>query len=371
MPKKPKTNMTVGDHEYFRIQKTIGYKYVNGRKVQIQKTFTGRNQTEAKAKYDEWLRTQNDHVSHETFGELADYFNDNVLTNNQSLAEGTVILYRSAYQSCVRTNIELMSTPITSVDIKTLQNVILGLGTDIKNRPINTLKWMRSFYKWASASGYCSDISGALTRPRFDDEPNDIEVWDDKSIKILLDQMETENHRLRFFVILALNTGLRAGEMLALEYSDIQNGYVTVNKQLQRGTIVRPKSKASYRTVPLNDTVKRELKKHRKWHEAEMKERGYSTNVIFTTKTGNYVSHSSLRHSLERLYKRIKDTPRGENFTPHRIHSFRSTFATKLAKKGVRLEVAMRLLGHSSINVTTKFYTNVDDHDKLDAVNMI
>ena len=364
--------MKVGDHEYYRIRKTIGYKYVDGKKIQIQKPFTGRNKTEATAKYEEWLKSQDGYIAKETFGELGDYYNDFILKNNQSLSEGTVILYRRAYQLHVRPCEELMSTPITSVDIKTLQNVILGLGTDVKHKPINTLKWMRSFYKWASASGYCADISGALVRPRFDGAPkNEIEVWDDESIEILLDQMQKEHHRLRFFVIFALNTGLRVGEILALEYSDIQNGFVTVNKQLQRGTIIKPKSKASYRTVPLNDTVKKELDIYHEWHKSEMKELGYSTDVIFTTKTGNYISHSSLRHSLERVYKRIKDTPSGSDFVSHRTHAFRSTFATKLAKKGVRLDVAMRLLGHSSVDVTARFYTSVDDSDKLDAVSQI
>ena len=371
MPKKPKTNMTVGDHEYFRIQKTIGYEYVDGKKKQIQKTFTGHNKTEAQAKYDAWVKDQKGYEAKDLFGELGDYFNDSVLKNNDTMAEGTILLYRRAYQMHVRTHGELMATPISSVDIKMLQGLIFDLGTEVKSRPINTLKWLKAFYKWASASGYCTDISRALVTPRFETPKREIEVWDDASVKILLDHMKKEDHRLRFLVILALNTGLRIGEILALEYGDIQNGNITVDKQLQRGTIVPPKSPESYRTVPMNDTVKAELKKYKKWHEAEMKSLGYTTKVIFTTNTGNYISYESLNHSLKRLYKRIKATKQGKKFTPHRIHAFRATFATKLAKNNVRLDVARRLLGHSSIEITAKYYTKIDDHDKLDAVNLI
>ena len=89
------------------------------------------------------------------------------------------------------------------------------------------------------------------------------------------------------------------------------------------------------------------------------------------------MTYSILRRSLARTYDRIRrsldaeyaDTPEERPvFVSHAVHAFRATFATNLAKKGVRLEIARRLLGHSSIEVTAKYYTAVTDDDKEDAV---
>jgi len=376
------TNMRVGDHEYYRMRKTIGHKVVDGEKIPIRKAFTGRNKTEAERKYRDWLLSRSDHEEIEdTFGDLAAYYTENVLPNDSRYAKGTQILYAGAYQLYVRPMKPLLSTPISSVDIKTLQNAILGLQqTQAQSVPKNVAKWMKAFYKWASISGYCDDISKALVSPSSHREVEDeIAFWDDDSLQMLLDFMEEENHRLRFFVIFAVNTGLRVAEIMALTYDDIKDGYVTVNKQYQHNAIRKPKSQDSYRSVPLNDLTREEFEKYHDWHLKEMKRRGYSTNIIFSTKTGHYQTYSILRRSLERTYKRIQeylereypDPEERPEFVSHSIHAFRATFATNLAHNGVRLEVARRLLGHSSIEVTAKYYTAVTDRDKEEAVAMI
>ena len=363
-------NMTSGGHDYYRLRKTIGHKIVDGERVPIRKTFLGRNKSEAEAKYEAWRLEGQSSDSDETFGSLAEYYTINVLPNEKRYAEGTVVLYRGAYQLYVRRMKSLLSTNISEVTLKTLQNEILSLGNEAQSVPKNVVKWMKAFYRWASAGGYCDNIAKALTAPsNRREEANEIEIWDDHSIEILLDFMQEEHHRLRFFVILALHTGLRVGELLALTYSDIENGVITINKQLQRGKILPPKSQDSYRTVPMSPSLQVEFQTYRDLHQKEMKRYGYSSDLIFPTKTGNTMTYSIIRRSLERTYDRILKIDDG--FRPHNIHAFRSTFATKLAQSGVRLEVARKLLGHSSIEVTAKYYTAITEQDLRDAVTKL
>ena len=358
-------NMSAGGHDYYRMRKTIGHKIEDGKKVPIRKTFVGKNKSEAEAKYAQWLIEDQEQKADETFGSLAEFYTMNVLPH-EKYAEGTVIVYRGAYHNYVRPMQSIMSMKLSDVDVKILQNAILSLDGP-ESAPKNVTKWVKAFYKWASAGGYCDDISRALAAPsKRREAESEIEIWDDESIRILLDYMTATHHRLRFFVLFALNTGLRVGEMLALTYDDIIDGYVTVNKQLQRGTILPPKSQDSYRSVPLNDMLQEELEAYRDWHQSEMQYLGYQTDVVFSTKTGHTMTYSILRRSLERAYARISKTDPG--FVPHRVHAFRSTFATRLARSGVRLEVARQLLGHSSIEVTAKYYTAVTDADKESAV---
>lgn len=94
------------EYNYFRITKTIGHRYKEGKKVPIKKQFIGSSERDAKRKYKEWLLShEEEHVfdSTKTFGELAEFYAYNILAVNSKYSIGTKELYTKAYENHVRT----------------------------------------------------------------------------------------------------------------------------------------------------------------------------------------------------------------------------------------------------------------------------
>lgn len=184
-------------------------------------------------------------------------------------------------------------------------------------------------------------------------------------------------HRLRLLVILGIHTGCRISELLALSYSDISGNVLSVNKQLTRKLQIEPmettstlevtdrqKTTTAARTIPLNDTVLKELEVHKNWQRIEMMKNGYRTDYLFTTASGKFCDRHNVTRSLNRLYKRI-----GVPSKP--FHVYRHTFGTNLCKNGVPIQTASKLLGHKDINMTAKYYVDVDMEEKQKAVETI
>jgi integrase len=143
-------------------------------------------------------------------------------------------------------------------------------------------------------------------------------------------------------VLLALNTGMRRGEILGLRWSDIQNGAVTV-----RGA--GAKSQQS-RIIPLNDESRRVLEK---WSsEDEWIFPGVGESPITT---------------IKRSWAAVRQLSGLPNL---RFHDLRHTFATRLLQKGADIKTVSVLLGHSDITVTAK-YLHATDDSKRKAVDLL
>jgi site-specific recombinase XerD len=89
----------------------------------------------------------------------------------------------------------------------------------------------------------------------------------------------------------------------------------------------------------------------------EMLLNGYRTEYIFTTKAGNFYDRHNVLTVFNSYHKKIGIPEKG-------IHVYRHTFGTKLCEEGYPIQVASKLLGHSSIGVTAKYYINIDDNRK-------
>ena len=95
-----------------------------------------------------------------------------------------------------------------------------------------------------------------------------------------------------------------------------------------------------------------------------MKKRKYKTDLIFTTSTGNYVDAHNARTSLNRFYKRY-------GLPVRNIHVYRHTFASRLAASGVPIQTVAALLGHTTTITTAKYYVNVPDELKRNAIKSL
>lgn len=161
--------------------------------------------------------------------------------------------------------------------------------------------------------------------------------------------------------MLILNTGLRLGEMLALQWEDVdfEKNIFRVNKSMQynlrvegqnkRQTYINaPKTKYSNRVIPMNEEILFILKEI----ESTNKEKSIITQYVCCDENGNYARARSLQRAMKMI---IADTD-----LPHMwIHLLRHTFGSELIRKGIDISVVSRLMGHRNINTTYNTYIHV------------
>lgn len=369
-----KTNCTINGKEYYRIYRKVGMKVGKyGIWVDDRKAFYGTCKSDAERQYNEYMaRKKSGTVDNRCLGQIIDQWLDTVFKAYE-LAEGTKANYIRAYNNIFRTS-QLAGRPAADVTALDLQEFYNGLEVPYGAiKPLHNL--LRRFFKYADLNGICKDITGSVTVPKeskdsdFDDmQP--IDVWEDSDLKKVIAVLEGTT--LRLLVVLAANTGARFSELLALTYDDIRDKSLYINKQVSEVKTegskgihtVTTKTYTSKRVIPLSDMVLAEVRKHTAIHKEEMLKKGYRTDNIFTTSTGRYYYRRNVSRSLERLYKRI-------GVPYHRFHAYRHTFGTNLSRAGVPIEETCKLMGHSDISITAKYYVNISAERKREAVEKI
>ena len=156
---------------------------------------------------------------------------------------------------------------------------------------------------------------------------------------------------------------MRIGECLGLKYADIWDDAIHVLRQYNLGTIKPPKYN-SKRDIPMHPELIRYFEMHKAWHEEEMRSQGYKTEYVFTTKKGTLYDVHDLGRAFKRFYKR-------QGIEYKNFHVYRATFCTNLCKAGVPLEVASKLLGHKSLEVTAEHYALIHKETKRSAIEKL
>lgn len=371
-----KTNCTINGKEYYRITRKIGMKRNKyGIWVDDRKTFYGSCKKEAEEKYQEYIhrKKSGQGVTGECLGQLLDQWIEEVFKYSD-LSNSTKDHYIKAYEKLLSTK-KLAGLPAGDITPLDLQQLYNDSSPESTVRELHFL--LRRFFKYAELNGICRDITHSLTPPKSQKSaPQDngltVDVWEDLDLKKLLTALE--GHRLRLLVLLAVNTGLRIGELLALTYEDIKDELVYVSRQLSEAPqadgsaetfyIDTPKTATSIRAVPLSKVIIEEIEFHEAWQRREMMEKGYRTEYLFTTSKGTWYRRRNIKKSLDRLYDRT-GLPR------HKFHSFRHTFGTNLSRAGIPIEETAQLMGHADISTTAKYYINVNADRKREAVEKI
>lgn len=371
-----KTNCTVNGKEYYRICRKVGKKQnKKGLWVNDYKNFYGSCKSEAEAAYERYMsRKSKGIVADKCLGELIDEWIESVFKASD-LATATKSKYIRAYKNYLGPHrlAGMAIDDVTALDLQTAYKEIQAPYSAVK--AVHNL--MRLFYKYAALNQLGIDITGSITVPRESKNApqsdfKEIEVWKDEDLKKIVDALYGST--LRFLVVLAVNTGARFSELLAVTYDDIKDNALYINKQLSEVApldsgnseikVVKVKTQSSNRVIPLSDAVLREFKAHKVLHKKEMLRNGYRTSNIFTTSNGTYYYRRNVVRALSRLYRRI-------GVPYHKFHSYRHTFGTNLSRAGVPIEETAALMGHSDINITAKYYINVDAQRKREAVEKI
>lgn len=176
--------------------------------------------------------------------------------------------------------------------------------------------------------------------------------------------------RLEAAFALALATGVRVGELLALKWNhvDFENRIILIRSTLARvknleGTgatktiliFQEPKTKAGKRSIDLPAFIIPLLKKHKKEQSQERLTYGQeyeNNNLVFCTKHGTPMDKDNLSRKLKSILKKA-------NLQDLNLHALRHTFATRALEKGIQANVVKEWLGHSNIQITLDTYSHV------------
>lgn len=191
--------------------------------------------------------------------------------------------------------------------------------------------------------------------PKNDTEERD--ALSSRELLELIDRLDKRN-RNHVAVMLCCMMGLRRGEVVALNWEDVDFGERVINVRKSyddMGNLKTPKTRAGVRTVPMPDAVV----------DALITLHGSSCrySALFCDEFGNRMKP----HSLTTWWRRNRASLGYEGVT---LHDLRHTFASHMARSGVGVKVTQKLCGHANASTTLNIYSHVDLEDKRAAVNM-
>lgn len=189
---------------------------------------------------------------------------------------------------------------------------------------------------------------------------SDIQTLDATQARLLFEQAKGD--RFEALYVLALTSGMRLGELLALHWRDVDldAGALQVRATLHEVKggfqFAERKTEHSRRRVLLSQTAITALRGHRAAQAGERLRAGGDwgdRDLVFANELGRPVSASNLRNRSYWPLLKAAGLPR------LRFHDLRHTAATLLLGQGVHPKVVSEMLGHSRITVTLDLYSHV------------
>ncbi len=205
-------------------------------------------------------------------------------------------------------------------------------------------------------------------------------IWTPAQLAIFLEQ--AAGHRLFAFFRLAAYTGARRGELLALEWSevDLDDGVIMLDESTDviDGERVTDTTKSGRsRMVSLDAGTVAVLREHRKRQLEERMKAGpawHETGLVFTAGDGQAIFPDTVSLLMGKLirdynapaipgggrgHKRTPLPPPAETLPPIRLHDLRHVHATTLLLAGVPVHVVANRLGHADPSTTLRVYAHV------------
>lgn len=181
---------------------------------------------------------------------------------------------------------------------------------------------------------------------------------------------EVEEEQKFFSIILALQTGLRIGEICGLKWDDIdfENNILHVNRTIQRIQYgekgsrktkiieIKPKSSNSQRKIPISKGLRKNL-----------------LDIKKTSKSDYIISNKNKPLEPRTIAYRFQIVRKKIGLESFSFHSLRHSFATRCLEAGGNIAAISSLLGHSSTKMTLDCYTNSffsEERDLIDKVDV-
>lgn len=220
------------------------------------------------------------------------------------------------------------------------------------NHTLNDYQYsIKTFWRWAYRNDFVKSLEVADKLSTFRDTPKKERIQDKyletSEVKRLLTAMADPRYKLltKFLVL----TGMRIGEVQALEDSDVWGSIIRINKTYDRSNriVTSPKSLESKREIHIQPELRECIDQIRELKEII----GYTGKLFFPDANGKRIDYSSYNDYLEL----VSMGALGRKITPH---IFRHTHCSILVMSGLSYEAIMARLGHGDSKVTKQIYTH-------------
>ena len=247
-----------------------------------------------------------------------------------------------------------------------------------------------------AAVGNCiidSNPALGIIVPTYAETKEERRVLSKEEQRLFLDKIESSFYKELYHFM--LSTGVRVGEMGALQWEDIdfENEFINIRHSLtchyvngkKTLMISTPKTKNSFRKIPFFGETKQILlaqQEKQKNLKKQLGDRWRSSeelnhpDLIFTSSMGSPVTRYVLEHDMRQLSKELnalelyKASAEGRQavaFDYIHPHALRHTFATRCFEKGMNVETVQKIMGHANINMTMSYTHVLDDVLKNEA----
>ncbi|NHN30170.1 tyrosine-type recombinase/integrase [Paenibacillus agricola] len=274
---------------------------------------------------------------------------------------------REMYQSYWKTHIDpfIGKIPLSKLSPLDIQKFIKSLRE--KNLSDEMVKRIYSTVNASLNSAVSMDMiskNAASKIPKQDKpkvEKHEREIWNNESIRILLEKSKGET-RYWVAIFLAVMTGMRQGEILGLQWSDIDfdRSIINIRRSLKKDKSgYSPlKTASSRRTISISPMTVKILKelKERVELEKDFLGDGYKdNNLVVCTSLGTPAKASKVLHAWNRLCEKYK--PEGEPDIT--FHDLRHQSASIMLNDGTDIRVVSKRLGHSTVTTTLDVYSHL------------
>ena len=195
--------------------------------------------------------------------------------------------------------------------------------------------------------------------------------YDDEQSKALVSnlmELTEDQFKYKVAIILTVFTGVRLGELMGLEWSDInfRDGIVSINRSSQylaeKGVFTKtPKTESSIRDVAIPEFVVSLLEEYKYWYDNQKEHYGelwYNSNRLFVQADGKPMHPSTISKWFEKFVEQI-------GLPVINFHGLRHTNATLLIAQNIDVSVVAARLGHAQITTTYNFYVHpIISHNK-------
>jgi integrase len=191
------------------------------------------------------------------------------------------------------------------------------------------------------------NVADAAIPPR--SVKQEIELLTQEQLRTLLDASRSD--KLHALYVLAITTGMRQGELLGLQWKDLDldAGTLRVNRSVYEGVINPPKTNPGRRTIRLSKLAIAALRQHR-INAAKLR----ISEWVFPNASDTPIAHQNLHNrSWKPLLKRAG--------LPHsvRFHDLRHSCISLLLARGIPVKVVSEMAGHADVSITLSVYGHV------------
>lgn len=249
----------------------------------------------------------------------------------------------------------LNAVEVSEIDLFMIQNLVNGLHQ--RGLAYNTIKpcvslLRRAFEKAIVAGIIKTNPCDGVELPAHD--KTEIEILSEFEVK----QLVSTRHRSYYYSVFLflLFSGVRVGELIALEWSDIDlsNRIIHITKNFYRGDLTTPKTNQGKRDIPLTDSLLQLLPDQEE-----------GSKIVFKNSLGCRIDY----HVLLTAWHRQQVSANFKN--DYGLHALRHTFATNLIRNGADIKTVSTLLGHKDIQTTLNFYCHSGMDEKRDAMTLL